>query len=90
MRHHLSRRAGVVALVALAGPTSAVPSEAVPPRAQGTMKTGFKPGAPGVGDPCFPRDGNGGYDVRRYVLDLRYQPATGRLSGVATIKARAT
>ncbi len=92
MRHHLSRRAGVVALVALAlaVPTSAVPSEAVPPRAQGTTKTGFKPGAPGVGDPYFPRDGNGGYDVRRYVLDLRYQPATGRLSGVATIKARAT
>ena len=51
MRHHLSRRAGVVALVALAlaVPTSAVPSEAVPPRAKGTLKTGFKPGAPGVG-----------------------------------------
>ena len=52
------------------------------------MKTGFEPGAPGVGDPYFPRGRQ--RRLRRYVLDLRYQPATGRLSGVATIKARAT
>ena len=47
-------------------------------------------GAPGLGDPYFPLDGNGGYDTTHYLLDLRYQPATDTLEGVATIRARAT
>ena len=50
----------------------------------------FSPGAPGVGDPYFPLDGNGGYDVKHYLLDLDYDPATDVLSGTATITARAT
>ncbi|HEX2073273.1 MAG TPA: M1 family metallopeptidase [Geodermatophilus sp.] len=48
------------------------------------------PGAPGIGDPYFPLDGNGGYDVEHYGLDLRYDPATDVLDGVATIEATAT
>ena len=32
------------------------------------------PGAPGIGDPYFPLDGNGGYDVAGYDLDLKYDP----------------
>jgi Peptidase family M1 domain/Peptidase M1 N-terminal domain len=52
--------------------------------------TQFEPGAPGAGDPYFPLDGNGGYDVRHYDLDVRYDPATDVLTGVATIRARAT
>ncbi|MEU6482436.1 M1 family metallopeptidase [Streptomyces sp. NPDC046887] len=48
------------------------------------------PGAAGVGDPYFPRLGNGGYDVRHYDLDLAYDPATARLTGTAGIAARAT
>jgi aminopeptidase N len=47
-------------------------------------------GAPGVGDPYYPTYGNGGYDVQRYRLELRYDPATDRLDGVAKIDARAT
>lgn len=50
----------------------------------------FTPGAPGIGDPYFPLDGNGGYDVKHYVLDVTYDPATDVLEGVATIHARAT
>jgi aminopeptidase N len=46
------------------------------------------PGAPGIGDPYFPLDGNGGYDVLHYDLEVRYDPATDVLSGVATIEAR--
>ena len=49
-----------------------------------------RPGAPGIGDPYFPTDGNGGYDVAHYDLDLSYDPATDRLQGRATISARAT
>src|SRR5690606_32573565 len=46
-------------------------------------------GAPGIGDPAFPNDGNGGYDVRHYRLRLSYDPATKRLAGSATIRASA-
>ena len=53
-------------------------------------KPGFSPGAPGVGDDYFPLDGNGGYDVRRYLLDVAYDPSSDELTGVATIEARAT
>jgi aminopeptidase N len=49
-----------------------------------------RPGAPGAGDPYYPLDGNGGYNVRHYDLDLKYNPADDRLRGVATISARAT
>ncbi len=61
----------------------ATPGEARPPKA-------FLPGAPGVGDPYFPLDGNGGYDVWRYLLDVKYDPDTDLLTGVATIVAKAT
>ena len=59
--------------------------------ASGTSGPGqFQPGAPGLGDPYFPLDGNGGYDVQHYLLDVTYDPATDVLTGVATIRARAT
>lgn len=48
------------------------------------------PGAAGLGDPYFPRLGNGGYDVTHYALTLDYDPATGRLDAGAEITARAT
>jgi hypothetical protein len=51
---------------------------------------GFQPGAPGAGDPYFPLDGNGGYDVKHYSLDVTYDPETDVLEGKATIRARAT
>jgi hypothetical protein len=58
--------------------------------AEHRAKPHFKPGAAGAGDPYFPLDGNGGYNVKHYDLDIRYDPATGKLRGVATITARAT
>jgi aminopeptidase N len=47
-------------------------------------------GAPGIGDPYFPLDGNGGYDVTHYDIRLSYQPATDELWGTTTILATAT
>jgi aminopeptidase N len=47
-------------------------------------------GAEGIGDPYFPRAGNGGYDVTGYDIQIRYDPATGRLEGNTTITALAT
>jgi Peptidase family M1 domain/Peptidase M1 N-terminal domain len=49
----------------------------------------YSPGAAGIGDPYYPLDGNGGYDVRHYRLDVSYDPATDRLTGKATISAKA-
>jgi aminopeptidase N len=48
------------------------------------------PGAPGGGDPYFPLQGNGGYDVGHYDLALSFTPSSGHLAGVATIRATAT
>ena len=53
-------------------------------------RDGFTPGAPGVGDPYFPMEGNGGYDVGHYDLNLSYAPDSHQLNGTATITARAT
>jgi len=46
-------------------------------------------GSPGLGDPYYPLDGNGGYDVRHYDISVTYQPKTDRLSGTTTILAKA-
>jgi aminopeptidase N len=46
-------------------------------------------GAPGVGDAYYPTYGNGGYEVGHYGLDVAYDPATDRLDGRASIRARA-
>ena len=82
MRRRWSGTAVVAALV-VGSATSA--QGAQPPGPQN-----FSPGAPGIGDRYYPLDGNGGYDVERYALDLRYDPASDELSGTATITARAT
>ena len=50
----------------------------------------FAPGAAGVGDPFFPKAGNGGYDVSHYDLKLRYQPSERRLTATAILTATAT
>ena len=47
-------------------------------------------GSDGLGDPYFPKAGNGGYDVSHYDLDLDYTPGTDVLVGRAAIAATAT
>ena len=62
----------------------------IAPVALGAPPSQFPAGSSGIGDPYFPLDGNGGYDVQHYDLVLSYDPATDRLTGVATITADAT
>src|SRR4051794_21705700 len=45
----------------------------------------FRPGAPGIGDPYFPLDGNGGYDVQHYELNVSYDPPSDTLRGLEKI-----
>ncbi len=47
-------------------------------------------GSSGIGDPYFPRDGNGGIDVKKYSIHDRYDFDKGRLSGRTKLKIRAT
>jgi len=52
---------------------------------------GAPSGDAGLGDPYFPKAGNGGYDVTHYDLRLAYDPGGAhRLTGTAVITARAT
>jgi aminopeptidase N len=79
-RHLAALAAGALTIGLLPGTAAADPGD----------RSGPTPGAPGIGDPYYPLDGNGGYDVESYDLDLRYDPATDVLSGTATIEADAT
>jgi aminopeptidase N len=47
-------------------------------------------GAPGIGDPYFPRDGNGGIDVLSYDIHDTYGFRRGRLSGWTDLRVRGT
>ena len=82
------RRVCVIVVVAALTVTTG-PAAAIANRAHHRPRS-FHPGAPGIGDRYFPRYGNGGYDVAHYGLDVRYDPSSDRLTGVATIRARAT
>jgi aminopeptidase N len=66
-------------MCAVAVPIAAAPASAAP-----------APGAAGLGDPVFPKAGNGGYDVGHYDLDLSYRPSPNRLQGRVVIAATAT
>lgn len=65
---------------------------ALPLAGMGAASAGvaFTPGAPGIGDPYVPTEGNGGYEADSYDLDVRYNPDSRKLRGVATIAATAT
>ncbi|WP_024876427.1 M1 family metallopeptidase [Saccharomonospora piscinae] len=67
-----------LATVLLAGTASAAPANS------------SNSGAPGVGDPYYPGDGNGGYDVTHYDIRLTYEPDTDRLAGTTTLLATPT
>ena len=85
MRRLLTVSGTAIALVLTSTAAGATP--AATPAAAAPAAT---PGSPGIGDPYYPDDGNGGYDVGHYDIRLRYWPATDRLTGTATILATAT
>lgn len=91
------RSAMTAALLATVSAACSASNGASAPPATGPATTGApliaaeeaRAGAPGIGDPDFPRDGNGGYDVAHYDLRLAYTPKTRHLDGTAIIRARA-
>ncbi|MEV0156935.1 M1 family metallopeptidase [Micromonospora sp. NPDC050686] len=83
-------RGAALATVALMATGSVVApgSAGAAPGAPGTPR--YTAGAPTVGDPYFPDQGNGGYDVQHYDLVFSYDPATRFMDATATITAVAT
>ncbi len=75
----LSRLVPATALALVAGVLGAPAASAAP-----------EPGAPGIGDPYFPLDGNGGLDVTHYDVHDRYRFGSGRLSGHTRLTVEAT
>jgi aminopeptidase N len=90
--HRSARTVVVVAAAALASTLTSTLSATLTAAAFATHKhdAGFTAGRNGVGDPYFPLEGNGGYDVRHYGLRLAYDPASHHLGGSNTITAVAT
>jgi aminopeptidase N len=80
------RHAALVVVLAIVCAVAWAPATVAGRRAPAT------PGAAGIGDPLFPRLGNGGYDVLHYDLRLRYEtsaPAQA-VDGMVRVVARAT
>ncbi|MFC7761959.1 M1 family metallopeptidase [Catellatospora bangladeshensis] len=69
-------------------PTAGGPPMGIEPGGQ--VGTSAEVDLAGVGDPYFPNYGNGGYDVAHYDLKIKFDPASGRLDGTATVRATAT
>ncbi len=95
MQHGTARRLACLAIAALglAACTSRSGHEqaddsASPPAPKPSAEAA--PGADGVGDPYYPKDGNGGYDVAGYHVSVSYDPKTRKLDGDTEITATAT
>jgi aminopeptidase N len=80
----------VRALSAVLVSIAAATALAVPASAMLDAHPDAHPGAEGIGDPYFPKDGNGGYDVVHYGIHDTYRIKSGRLTGRTDIEAVAT
>src|SRR3954468_113652 len=74
-----------VAVLTLLGAGAAEPTGATTTAARaGTV------GSPGGGDPYFPADGNGGYQVTHHAINDTYHPDSDALRGTTRLEATAT
>ncbi|XVQ84101.1 M1 family metallopeptidase [Microbispora siamensis] len=78
-------------LTVFAGPVAAGPvtTEPVAAGPVTTEPVTFLPGSAGLGDPYYPLQGNGGYDVGHYDLRLRFDPDDHEVDATTTITATA-
>ncbi|WP_204942020.1 M1 family metallopeptidase [Micromonospora luteifusca] len=80
----------VTGALALSGCDSTGTEAEPAPSASPTPSRTFTAGAAGIGDAYFPSYGNGGYDVDRYTVKVRYDPEKDQLTGTTTVQASAT
>ncbi|WP_018686548.1 M1 family metallopeptidase [Actinokineospora enzanensis] len=86
------RRARLACVLLTATALAACTNTAEPPRPSATTGTRAPagPSAAGIGDPYYPDDGNGGYDVTAYEVKIGYDPPSKHLEGDTTVTATAT
>jgi aminopeptidase N len=77
----------VVAVTACSGEAPGSPS---PSSTTSNPPVSGTPTADGAGDPYYPTDGNGGYDVTDYHVSISYDPPTRKLDGDTVVTATAT
>ncbi|WP_436502174.1 M1 family metallopeptidase [Actinokineospora sp. HUAS TT18] len=83
-------RVSCVLLTAVAFTACGTPApDTAPPTARTTVSPA-PASADGIGDPYYPKDGNGGYDVEGYAVSVSYDPPTKQLTGDTTVTATAT
>lgn len=91
--------AGVLVLAGCTSPAVARPVGGVSPPVSGSASASgstpgaprdYRPGAASIGDPLFPSEGNGGYDVAHYAISVGYLPSTRKLTGEDVVTATAT
>ncbi|CAA9331085.1 MAG: putative metallopeptidase [uncultured Nocardioidaceae bacterium] len=80
---------GVVALVGCGSASGSGPETAGSETAGSERVGRAAAGSASGGDPYFPADGNGGYDVRHYKILDTYRPGSDRLRGVTVLRATA-
>ncbi|MFY1704317.1 M1 family metallopeptidase [Micromonospora sp. WMMA1923] len=81
----------LVGALVLSGCDSAPEQDERPaPTTSSAASRDFEPGAAGAGDDYFPTYGNGGYDVGKYTVRVRYDPSRDELSGTTTVQATAS
>ncbi|OLF07864.1 peptidase [Actinophytocola xinjiangensis] len=82
---------GLAALTSCTGGSdNADPASPAPDRSAEQPRPEPTPGADGAGDPYYPQDGNGGYDVVGYHVSISYDPPSQRLDGDTVVTATAT
>ncbi|MEU0876435.1 M1 family metallopeptidase [Nocardia brasiliensis] len=79
--------AAIAAVLVAGAPASADPA---PPAAGEAAAVAGTPGSDGLGDPYYPKDGNGGYDATDYDVAIDYNPSSHRLVGKTKVTAKAT
>ncbi|MGX2998384.1 M1 family metallopeptidase [Streptomyces sp. JNUCC 64] len=89
-RRRRARTAAVTVLATVTVLTGPASPSAAPGAGPAALHRTATPGAPGAGDPLFPLDGNGGYRVSRYLVDLDWRAPRTAFPATATILARAT
>ena len=77
------------ALTAGAALVASLPARSPQPRPVAAEVAAGEVGSSGIGDPYFAKDGNGGYDVSKYVVNVRYTVGTGRVAGTTDVQATA-
>jgi aminopeptidase N len=87
----ISPRAEFTGAPAASKPQTNAGVTATPVRDAAQLDPNIAPtGEPGLGDPLFPREGNGGIDVQLYDLDIAWSQRTGAISATATLTIKAT